>query len=43
LTARFASADGVPAGARLLCAYPKFAQYKGSGNDRDASNFTCEE
>jgi feruloyl esterase len=43
LTARFASADGVAAGARPLCAYPKFAQYKGSGNDRDASNFTCEE
>ena len=43
LTARFAGTDGVSAGARPLCAYPKHAQYKGSGSDRVVSNFTCEE
>jgi Tannase and feruloyl esterase len=28
---------------RPLCAYPKFAKYKGSGDENDASNFVCED
>jgi feruloyl esterase len=28
-------------GTRLVCAYPKIATYTGSGNVRDAANFTC--
>jgi feruloyl esterase len=27
---------------RPLCAYPKVARYKGSGNVEQASNFTCQ-
>ena len=27
---------------RPLCAYPKIAKYKGSGDPNDAANFTCE-
>ncbi len=27
---------------RTLCAYPKVAKYKGSGDQNDASNFVCE-
>ena len=27
--------------SRPICAYPQFAQYKGSGNLKDASNWTC--
>ena len=32
-----------PNRSRPLCAYPKYAKYKGSGNIEDASNFTCSE
>jgi hypothetical protein len=28
---------------RTLCAYPKVAKYKGSGDQNDASNFFCED
>ena len=28
--------------SRPLCPYPQQAQYKGSGDSNDASNFTCE-
>ena len=28
---------------RTLCAYPRVAKYKGSGDEHDASNFVCEE
>ena len=28
---------------RTLCAYPKVAKYKGSGDENDASNFVCED
>jgi Tannase and feruloyl esterase len=28
---------------RPLCAYPKTVKYKGSGDENDASNFTCED
>jgi feruloyl esterase len=27
---------------RPLCAYPKHAQYKGSGDTSDEANFTCQ-
>jgi feruloyl esterase len=34
---------GIPAGrTRPLCAYPKFAKYKGSGSVDDAANFSCQ-
>jgi feruloyl esterase len=35
--------DGVPRAAmtRPLCAYPKVAKYKGSGDTNDAANFAC--
>jgi len=26
---------------RPICAYPKAAKYKGSGDTNDAANFTC--
>ncbi len=26
---------------RPLCPYPQTAKYKGSGDDKDATNFTC--
>lgn len=32
-----------PNRTRPLCAYPKFARYKGSGSVEDAGNFTCSE
>lgn len=31
-----------PNRTRPLCAYPKFAKYKGSGSLEDAANFSCE-
>jgi feruloyl esterase len=33
--------DGREVGTRLLCAYPKVAMYKGSGDPREARNFSC--
>jgi pimeloyl-ACP methyl ester carboxylesterase len=32
-----------PGRSRPLCAYPKHAQYKGSGDPQDAANFVCAE
>jgi feruloyl esterase len=32
-----------PGRSRPLCAYPKFAHYKGQGDPEDASNFECRE
>lgn len=32
-----------PGRSRPLCAYPKHAQYKGSGDPQDAANFECHE
>jgi feruloyl esterase len=31
-----------PNRTRPLCAYPKFAKYKGTGSIEDAANFNCE-
>jgi len=33
--------NGKDVGTRLICAYPKVAMYKGSGNPREARNFSC--
>ena len=33
--------DGKVARTRPLCAYPKFAHYKGTGSTDDAANFAC--
>jgi len=30
-----------PEGSRLICAYPKHLAYRGSGDPRDASSFSC--
>jgi feruloyl esterase len=30
-----------PTGSRLICAYPKVAQYDGKGDTRDVSSFSC--
>ena len=35
------TADGKTAMSRPLCAYPKIAKYKGSGDANDAANFSC--
>jgi feruloyl esterase len=32
---------GITTATRPLCNYPQVAQYKGSGNTDDASNFSC--
>jgi hypothetical protein len=37
-----ATGKAFPGRSRPLCAYPKHAQYKGSGDTQDAKNFTCE-
>jgi len=37
-----ATGKAFPGCSRPLCAYPKHAQYKGSGNTEDAANFRCE-
>jgi feruloyl esterase len=36
-----ATGKALPGRSRPLCAYPKHAQYKGSGNKEDAKNFNC--
>lgn len=36
-----ATGKSFPGRSRPLCPYPKHAQYKGSGNAEDASNFEC--
>ncbi len=37
-----ATGKAFPGRSRPLCAYPKHAQYKGSGDTQDAGNFTCQ-
>jgi feruloyl esterase len=37
-----ATGRAFPGRSRPLCAYPKHAQYAGSGDSDDASNFRCE-
>lgn len=42
ITARASATNAYfPNRTRPLCAYPKFAQYKGTGNIEDAANFSC--
>jgi pimeloyl-ACP methyl ester carboxylesterase len=36
-----ATGKDFPGRSRPLCAYPKHAQYKGSGDPQDAANFVC--
>jgi len=36
-----ATGQSFPGRSRPLCAYPKHAQYKGSGDTQDAKNFEC--
>ena len=36
-----ATGRAFPGRSRPLCAYPKFAQYNGSGNPEDAANYSC--
>jgi hypothetical protein len=38
-----ATGKDFPGRSRPLCAYPKHAQYKGSGDPQDAANFVCSE
>jgi hypothetical protein len=37
-----ATGQAFPGRSRPLCAYPKHAQYSGSGDTNDARNFTCQ-
>ena len=37
-----ATGQAFPGRSRPLCAYPKHAQYKGSGDSEDARNFQCQ-
>ena len=38
-----ATGKAFPGRSRPLCAYPKYAHYKGQGNPEDASSFECRE
>jgi feruloyl esterase len=38
-----ATGKAFPGRSRPLCAYPKYAQYKGQGDPEDAKNFECRE
>jgi hypothetical protein len=38
-----ATGPAFPGRSRPLCAYPKYAQYKGQGDPQDAKNFACRE
>jgi len=38
-----ATGKAFPGRSRPLCAYPAYAQYKGSGNSEDAANYSCRE
>ena len=38
-----ATGRAFPGRSRPLCAYPKYARYKGQGDSQDASNFSCVE
>jgi len=37
-----ATGQAFPRRSRPLCAYPKHAQYTGSGDSEDARNFKCQ-
>jgi feruloyl esterase len=37
-----ATGKAFPRRSRPLCAYPRHAQYKGSGDTEDATNFSCQ-
>jgi len=37
-----ATGQAFPGRSRPLCAYPKHAQYTGSGDSEDAHNFRCQ-
>ena len=37
-----ATGRSFPGRSRPLCAYPKHAQYNGSGDTQDARNFQCQ-
>jgi hypothetical protein len=41
LTAYWLNEQFQPDGSRLVCAYPSWPQYNGSGETRDASSFSC--
>jgi feruloyl esterase len=41
LTAFWLDEQGQPDGSRPVCAYPQYPVYDGSGDPRDASNFSC--
>ena len=38
-----ATGKAFPGRSRPLCAYPKYAHYKGEGDPQDAKNFECRE
>jgi feruloyl esterase len=38
-----ATGKAFPGRSRPLCAYPKYAHYKGQGDPQDAANFACRE
>jgi feruloyl esterase len=41
LTAHWLNEQMQPDGSRTVCAYPGYLKYKGSGDTRDASSFSC--
>jgi feruloyl esterase len=41
LTAFWLNEQNLPDGSRPVCAYPKHLMYKGTGDTRDPSSFTC--
>jgi feruloyl esterase len=38
-----ATGKSAPGESRPLCPFPQHAQYGGSGDARDAANYTCQE
>lgn len=43
IEAHWLDSDAKPSGSRLLCAYPKVAEYNGAGDPRSATSFRCVE
>jgi feruloyl esterase len=41
VTAYWLNDQRQPDGARPVCAYPKYLEYNGSGDTRDAASFSC--
>jgi feruloyl esterase len=41
-TSVIATGKAFPGRSRPLCAYPRHAQYSGSGDTNDAKNFSCQ-